>query len=160
MSEHRAHIHWQNAGTGMDYEQFSRDHTWSVKAGRVQIPASSAPAYKGSDSALDPEDALVGALSSCHMLTFLAIAARRRLVVASYDDDAVGILEPDDAGRLAVTRVTLRPRVRFAPGTAVAPDELVRLHDKAHANCFIANSVRAAVSIEPTVVEDRPGARP
>jgi organic hydroperoxide reductase OsmC/OhrA len=83
------------------------------------------------------------------MLTFLAIAAKRRLVVTDYVDDAVGVLEPDAAGRLAVTRVTLRPVVTFAAGSAPGAEEVAKLHAKAHGQCFIANSVRATVVVEP-----------
>lgn len=149
MTEHRAAIRWQNPGATLAYDSFSRDHRWLLKDGRVTVPASAAPAWRGSDGAVDPEDALVAALASCHMLTFLAIAARRRLVVTGYADDAVGVLEPDAAGRLAITRVTLRPVVTFAPGTTPDPAELARLHAKAHAQCFIANSIRATVVVEP-----------
>jgi organic hydroperoxide reductase OsmC/OhrA len=149
MTEHRAAIRWENPGTTLVYDTFSRDHRWVLKDGRVTVAASAAPAYRGSDGAVDPEDALVGALASCHMLTFLAIAAKRRLVVTGYADDAVGVLEPDAAGRLAITRVTLRPVVTFAPGSAPGPDGLAKLHAKAHEHCFIANSVRATVVVEP-----------
>ena len=81
------------------------------------------------------------------MLTFLAIAARKRLVVASYTDRAVGWLEKNAAGRLAMTRVELRPEVRFAPGSAVSAEDLARLHDSAHRDCFIANSVTTEVTV-------------
>jgi organic hydroperoxide reductase OsmC/OhrA len=151
MSEHRATIQWRNAGETLDYARFSRDHQWSFKGGRLTVPASSAPAYQGSDAAVDPEDALVAALSSCHMLTFLAIAARRRLVVAAYSDQAVGHLETDAEGRTALTRVELHPEVRWAAGTVLTPEELQRLHAKAHAHCFIANSVKTAVTIHPAL---------
>jgi organic hydroperoxide reductase OsmC/OhrA len=149
MSEHRATIRWQNSGATLDYDHFSRDHQWLVKDGRLAVPASSAPAYKGSPDVMDPEDALVAALASCHMLTFLAIAARRRLVVLEYTDSALGWLEPDAEGRLAVTRVELRPRVRFAPGTELSAEDHGKLHEKAHRGCFIANSVKAAVTVLP-----------
>ena len=149
MSEHRATIHWQNSKPAMDFEQFSRDHTWTVKEGHLAVPASSAPAYQGNPERMDPEDALVAALASCHMLTFLAIAARRRLVVLDYTDPARGWLEPDAEGRLAVTRVELRPLVRFAPGTELSAEDYGKLHEKAHRGCFIANSVRTAVTVLP-----------
>lgn len=151
MSEHRATIHWQNSMPAMDYEQFSRDHTWTVKEGHLAVPASSAPAYQGNPERMDPEDALVAALASCHMLTFLAIAARRRLVVQDYSDAAVGFLEADAEGRLAITRVELRPRVRFAPGTELSAEDHGKLHDKAHRACFIANSVKSAVTCVPAL---------
>jgi organic hydroperoxide reductase OsmC/OhrA len=152
MSEHHAAIRWQNAGTTMDYDSFSRDHTWSLKEGRVQVPASAAPVYLGNPAAVDPEDALVAALSSCHMLTFLAMASKKRLVVLEYADDAVGVLESNAAGQLAVTRVTLRPRVRMAPGTALGEADFRKIHDKAHGACFIANSVKTAVTVEPVLL--------
>lgn len=151
MSEHRATIRWQNTGSAMDYDHFSRDHLWTVKEGQLTVPVSSAPAYKGNPDLLDPEDALVGALASCHMLTFLAIAARKRLVVQAYTDAAVGWLEPNAEGQLAVTRVELRPVVRFAPGTEPSAADHEKLHEKAHRGCFIANSVKTAVTCAPTL---------
>lgn len=154
MSEHRATIRWQNSGATLDYGHFSRDHQWVVKDGRLTVPASSAPAYQGNPDVMDPEDALVAALASCHMLTFLAIAARRRLVVMDYTDAALGWLEPDAEGRLAVTRVELRPVVRFVPGTALPAEDYGKLHEKAHRGCFIANSVKTAVTILPEKVPD------
>lgn len=152
MSEHRATVRWQNSATTMDYDHFSRDHTWAVKDGRLTVPASSAPAYKGNPDVMDPEDALVAALAGCHMLTFLAIAARRRLVVLDYSDAAQGWLEPDAAGQLAVTRVELRPVVRFAAGTVLSAEDYGKLHEKAHRGCFIANSVKTAVTVLPQQV--------
>lgn len=154
MSEHHATIRWQNSGATLDYDHFSRDHQWVVKQGRLTVPASSAPAYQGNPDVMDPEDALVAALASCHMLTFLAIAARRRLVVLDYTDAARGWLEQNAEGQLAVTRVELRPAVRFAPGTALSAEDHGKLHDKAHRGCFIANSVKAAVTILPEKVPD------
>ncbi|MBL8225570.1 MAG: OsmC family protein [Chromatiales bacterium] len=149
MTEHHAAIRWENPGTTLAHDSFSRDHRWILKDGRVTVPASAAPSFRGSDGAVDPEEALVAALASCHMLTFLAIAAKRRLVVTGYADDAVGVLEPDAAGRLAITRVTLRPVVTFGPDSTPGPAELAKLHAKAHEHCFIANSVRATVVVEP-----------
>ena len=97
---------------------------------------------------VDPEEAFVAAISSCHMLTFLAVASRKRLVVDRYEDAAVGIMEKNQEGKLAVTRVELNPRVTFADPAAVAPDELERLHHLAHENCFIANSVRTEIDVK------------
>ena len=92
---------------------------------------------------------LVAALSSCHMLTFLALAARRRLVVERYEDEAVGQLEKNAQGRLAITRATLRPRVAFGGEKTPTADEISRLHHLAHEQCFIANSVTTLVTVEP-----------
>jgi organic hydroperoxide reductase OsmC/OhrA len=147
MSAHTATIRWHNDSTGMEYDRYNRNHTWEM-AGNI-VPASAAPEFKGGAGRVDPEAALVASLSACHMLTFLAIAARKRLMVASYTDEATGWLEKNAAGRLAMTRVELRPEVRFASGTTIPADELARLHDGAHRECFIANSVKTEVTVKP-----------
>ena len=148
MSEHRAHIAWRREGAGFDYASFSRDHRWRLGSGAT-LDASAAPEYRGPNSAggVDPEEALVASIASCHMLTFLAVAARRRLIVDRYEDEAVGVLGKNAEGRLAMTRVVLSPRIGFAGGTPPT-DELDRLHALAHRNCFIANSVRCEVRVE------------
>jgi organic hydroperoxide reductase OsmC/OhrA len=152
MSAHHATIHWRNSGNSLGYEEYSRDHEWTMKEGTVRIAASAAPAYRGSEGTVDPEDALVAALASCHMLTFLAIAARRRLIVMDYRDAAEGVLESVAGGPLWMTRVTLRPQVRFAQGAGPSADEFTRLHQKAHEQCFIANSVKTEVRCEPVLL--------
>jgi organic hydroperoxide reductase OsmC/OhrA len=146
MSEHKAAISWSRGDRTFAYESYPRDHTWRFEAG-IEVPASAAPAYLGSAERVDPEEAFVASISSCHMLTFLALAARKRLVVDRYDDDAVGVLEKDAGGRLAVTRVTLRPRIAFG-GSPPSAEELERLHELAHESCFIANSVRTEITVE------------
>lgn len=147
MSEHRVDVVWERRGGPFDYESFERTHRWSFPGGPA-LEASSAPEYKGRADLPNPEQALAVALSSCHMLTFLALAARKRLVVDSYADEASAWLGKDAEGRLAVTRVVLRPRVAFA-GEPPASDVLARLHEQAHKHCFIANSVRCEVAVEP-----------
>ncbi len=146
MSEHRATVRWQRTSPDFTYESYNRDHDW-ILAG-VQVPASAAPAYRGTPERVDPEEAFVASLSSCHMLTFLALACKKRFTVDSYEDDAVGYLEKNANGKLAVTRAVLRPRIRFA-GTGPTPEELAQLHDRAHHECFIANSVLTEVTVEP-----------
>jgi organic hydroperoxide reductase OsmC/OhrA len=118
------------------------------KDGVIVLAGSAAPAFKGDADRVDPEEAFVASLSSCHMLTFLAICARKRLVVDSYDDDAEGRLEKGSNGRLWVSHVTLRPRVRFAEGSSVDAAELADIHHKSHEECFIANSVKTEVAVE------------
>jgi organic hydroperoxide reductase OsmC/OhrA len=145
MTEHRAHISWRRGDAEFDYARYPREHDWDFEDG-VHVAASAAPAYRGTAGHVDPEQAFVAALASCHMLTFLALAARRRIVVDGYDDHAVGVLEKNSAGRLAVTRVDLSPQITFhAPAPAAA--ELERLHDLAHQECFIANSVHTVVRV-------------
>lgn len=147
MSEHRARIEWRNDSDTLEYATYTRDHTWAFHS--LEVPASAAPDYRGSEARLDPEEAFVASLSSCHMLTFLAIAAKRKLVVDRYVDDAVGYLEKDENGKLAITRVVLHPDVTFGAGSAVTQSDLESLHHGAHDHCFIANSVKTLVEVEP-----------
>lgn len=152
MSAHRASVRWKREGADFTYEGYSRDHLWT-SGGGTSVAASAAPEYRGSAALMNPEEALVAALSSCHMLTFLAIAARDRLVVDGYEDEAEGFLEKNADGRLAITRVILRPRITFG-GEAPSAEILERLHQRAHRGCFIASSVKTEVSIETP--ENRP----
>ena len=147
MSEHRASVRWARGDVPFSYEGYPCRHRWTFGGGAA-LDGSSAPEYLGDAALPNPEEALVVALSSCHMLSFLAIAARKRLSVDAYEDEAVGHMEKNAEGRLAVTRVELRPRVRF---TGAAPDkaELARLHAQAHHVCFIANSVKTEVTVTP-----------
>lgn len=129
-------------------ESYDRTHRWRF-AGGAELDASAAPEYRGRAELPNPEEALVAALSSCHMLTFLAVAVSRRFVVDSYEDDAVGHMEKNANGKLAITRVELRPRVTFSGEKQPTADELARLHEVSHRECFIANSVLTEVSVVP-----------
>jgi organic hydroperoxide reductase OsmC/OhrA len=149
MSEHRANIEWRLEGA-FDHDHYSRVHSMRFDGGNVvtgngapgNIPAT-VPAAAG----VDPEQAFVASLSACHMLWFLALACKTGWKVERYSDNASGVLERNDAGRMAMTRVTLRPLVVFS-GTPPAPAELEALHHKAHEHCFIANSVNSKINIE------------
>lgn len=149
MSDHHASVHWRRASADFTYDSYNRAHDMRFKDGAIALPASSAPAFKGDAERVDPEEAFVASLSSCHMLTFLAICARKRLTVDAYDDEAVGRLEKGADGKLWMGHVVLRPKVRFAPGTAVDQATLDGLHHRAHEECFIANSVKTDVRVEP-----------
>ena len=149
MSEHHATVHWKRSSADFTYESYNRAHEMIFKDGAIRLPSSSAPAFRGDADRVDPEEAYVASLSSCHMLTLLAICARKRLTVDSYDDDAVGVLEKGPKGKLWVARVTLRPRVVFAPGNLVEPDTLAEIHHLSHEECFIANSVNTTVTVVP-----------
>ena len=146
MSEHRIKLNWKRTTPDFDYKSYIRDHAVTFKNGQSLI-MSAAPAYKGSPSKVDPEEAFVVSLSSCHMLTFLALAAARKMVVDSYLDDAIGYLEKNADDDLAITRVILRPKITFS-GKAPDAATLHDLHDKAHHGCFIANSVKTQVTVE------------
>lgn len=147
MSEHHASIGWQRSSKDFTYDSYNRAHDWRFAA--TTVPASAAKEYRGDASRVNPEEALVAALSSCHMLTFLAIAAKRKLSLDAYSDDAVGWMEKNEEGRLAITRVTLRPKIVWSAGVTVSGDVLDRLHHEAHLGCFIANSVKTEVTVEP-----------
>ena len=144
MSEHRIALNWEKGDAPFTYETYPRNHTIDFKNGQETLIASSSPVYKGDGGKADPEDLLVAALSSCHMLSFLAIAAKKRLMVHSYRDDAVGFLE-NDSGKLWITRVILRPKVEIDADA----ETLAHIHHSAHQACFIANSVKTQVSVEP-----------
>ena len=147
MSEHHAKIAWQRGGTAFDYESYSRNHVWEFENG-TRVDASAAPEFLGDPTHTDPEEAFVASVSSCHMLTFLALAARKRWVVESYGDSAVGTLEKLDSGKLGITRVVLRPQIEFA-GAPPSAEQIEKAHHKAHENCFIANSVSCRIDVEP-----------
>jgi organic hydroperoxide reductase OsmC/OhrA len=146
MSEHRASIAWQRASADFTYQSYNRAHEWQFTA--ATVPASATKEYRGDESRVNPEEALVAALSSCHMLTFLAMAAKHKLSLDSYRDEAVGVLEKNAAGKLAITRVTLRPKIVWSAGVAVTAEVLAKLHHDAHENCFIASSVHTEVTVE------------
>lgn len=146
MSEHHATVTWRRETTDFTYDHYNRDHVWQFPGG-TEVAASAATAFLGSADRVDPEEAFVASLSSCHMLTFLAIAARRRLVVDRYLDHAIGTMEKNEQGRLAVTRVVLRPEIAFG-GEAPSAAEIEKLHKLSHRECFIANSVRTEITVE------------
>ncbi len=148
MSEHNVTIDWKRETPDFAYESYNRDHDWSFDSG-ITVRASANPAYLGSENCVDPEEAFVASLSSCHMLTFLALAARKRFVVDGYRDQAVGVLSKDPAGHLAMTKVALWPRVAFSGDKIPSAEEVRQLHDQAHHACFIANSVKTEVVVEP-----------
>jgi organic hydroperoxide reductase OsmC/OhrA len=124
MSEHTATVEWKRETPDFAYQSYNRDHDWTFDGG-ITVRASAAPAYLGSESRVDPEEAFIASLSSCHMLTFLAIAAKKRFVVDHYRDHAVGFLDKDSSGHLAIVRVTLHPKVTFSGEKIPPPDELV-----------------------------------
>lgn len=147
MSEHRASVTWERHTPDFTYDGYDRSYEARFPGGQT-LRGSAAPDFKGDAALANPEEQLAAALAGCHMLTFLAIAARSRLTVDSYRDEAVATLGKDEQGRMAVTRVVLRPQVRFG-GEPPAPEKLRELHEKAHTHCFVAASVRCRVDVEP-----------
>ncbi len=147
MSEHHAKITWQRTSQDYTYQTYNRAHEWRFAG--TTVPASATKEYRGDADRVNPEEALVAALSSCHMLTFLAIASKRKLSLDSYSDDAMGFMEKNEAGRLAITRVTLRPKIVWTAGVTVSDADLEKMHHEAHEGCFIANSVTTKITVEP-----------
>ena len=151
MVEFTATVAWQRKGEAFIGGRYSRAHTWAFDGGAV-VPGSSSPhsvplPYSDAE-AVDPEEAFVAALSSCHMLFFLAFAAKRHWMVESYTDEAVGYMEKNADGKMAMTRVLLRPRLTFAEKIPAQTD-IDDLHHEAHEECYIANSVKTEVVVEP-----------
>lgn len=147
MSDHRVQLEWRpRADDDFAAGEYQREHRWRFSGG-LEIEGTAAPDYGGSEKLPNPEEALVAAVASCHLLTFLAIAQRRGLIVAAYDCEGVGTLGKNDDGRMAVTRIRLVPRIEFAGETPDAA-ALEKLHASAHRNCFIANSISCPVDIE------------
>ena len=153
MSEYTAQLHWQRAADERFTDQrYSRRHTLHFDGGVVLTGSSSpsvVPLPMSDAAAVDPEELFVAALASCHMLWFLSLAAARGQVVDRYEDDAVGLMARNAEGRLAMTVVTLRPRVRLAGGAPVDAATLAALHHAAHEACFIASSVKTELRCEP-----------
>src|SRR5499433_3380643 len=147
MSEHKMTLAWKRATPDFEYKTYNRDHSWSFDGGH-EMQATAAPAYLGNPKLVDPEEAFVAALSSCHMLTFLAIACKKRFVLDEYSDNAVGVMEKNAEGRLAITRVTLRQRLKFSGDKQPTPQEIEEMNHGAHEQCFIANSVNTEVTVE------------
>jgi len=149
MSEHTATVSWRREGAAFIDNRYSRAHTWSFDGG-ARVPASASPhvvpvPYSTPEN-VDPEEAYLAAIAACHMLFFLSLAAKRGFVVDSYDDQATATMAKDGAGVIWIPRVTLRPRIAFS-GTAPTPEDIAALHHAAHAQCFIANSVKTEVVV-------------
>ena len=158
-STHDASVRWQRDDQPFADRRYSRRHEWHFDGGAVVAGSSSPHAVRvplSDPSAVDPEEAFVASLASCHMLWFLDLACRAGWVVDSYRDDASGVLAPRADGKLVMTVVTLRPDVRFAEPRPDAA-ETVRLHHAAHDACFIANSVTSEVRCEPVLQPMEPG---
>jgi organic hydroperoxide reductase OsmC/OhrA len=151
MHRYEARISWKRNGAKFSDNRYSRGHEWSFDGG-ITVAASSSPSVVklpfSVAAAVDPEEALVAAASSCHMLTFLFIAAKQGFVVESYVDNAFGVMEKNAVGKLAITRITLRPEIEFAQDKRPSVEELASLHHSAHEECFIANSIKSEIVVE------------
>jgi organic hydroperoxide reductase OsmC/OhrA len=151
MSEHKATIRWTPSQGDFLKGTYSREHTWTFDGG-MTVQASSSPAAVrvpfSNPANVDPEEAFVASLSSCHMLTYLYVASRKGFEVSSYEDEAVGVMTKNERGVPWVSTVTLHPRITYAGSKAPSPEEVNQMHHAAHEGCFIANSVKTDVQVK------------
>ncbi len=148
MSEHRIKLRWLRDEKTFTREQYSRDH--QITLDLQTLKASSASEFGGSEGHSDPEQMLAASVSSCHMLTFLAVLANRGILLDQYQDEAVATLGKNAEGQTVVTRITLNPQTAFADGHQQTPEALEKFHERAHRACFIANSIRSEVIVNLT----------
>ncbi len=150
MSTYTANIIWKRNDDVFIGRKYSRAHQWKFDGG-VSVPASASPHIVplpySVEANVDPEEAFVASISSCHMLFFLDISSKKKLVIDSYNDNAEGILEKDSDGKLAMTRVILNPTIHFS-GKQPSEEVLHKIHHLAHQECFIANSVKTVVTVK------------
>ena len=144
---YRSRLSWYGS-TASGYEAYDRTHRVAVPPAGAELVLSSDPAFNGSGDLANPEQLLLAAASSCQLLSFLAIAARSRVDVLSYDDDADAIM-PEDQEPMRITQITLRPRITVAAGSDL--DRVARMVERGHAGCFVANTLNAEMVIEPVI---------
>ena len=150
MAQHVATITWDRAGAKFVDNRYSRAHRWAFDGG-LTVPASASPSVVpvplSDPSAVDPEEAFVAAVASCHMLTFLWLASRQGFLVESYEDDAIGVMTKNERRVPWVSAVTLHPRIVYGGDKRPSRDDEAGLHHEAHEQCFIANSVKTAITV-------------
>jgi organic hydroperoxide reductase OsmC/OhrA len=149
--EHTAVIRWQRSGPDFLKGKYSREHTWAFDGG-VTVAASPSPSVVPSPwsnaAHVDPEEAFVASIASCHMLTFVWLASRQGFQIDSYEDNAVGVLTKNERGVPWVSKVTLRPRIAWSGEKLPDAQQIDQLHHHAHEQCFIANSVKTEIAVE------------
>jgi len=153
MMSYNVRIFWKkDSSEAFVDNKYSRAHIWTFDGG-IELVASSSPHVvplpMSRETAVDPEEAFIASLSSCHMLWFLSIAAGKKFIVESYEDHAEGVLAKNEEGKLAMTEVTLKPKINFSGKTIPSQAQVDELHHLAHEKCFIANSVKTKISIVP-----------
>jgi organic hydroperoxide reductase OsmC/OhrA len=152
MAQYSAEVIWERGDAVFTDNRYSRRHRWHFDGG-LEVPGSSSPHSvplpMSDPGAIDPEEAFIAALSSCHMLWFLAIAMKRKFRVDRYRDQATGVLAKNADGKWCVSVVTLHPEVQFSGESLPSREQIEAMHHSAHAECYIANSVTAQVLIEP-----------
>lgn len=151
MGEYRATVRWKHTSGDFRKGTYSREHTWSFDGG-VTVPASSSPHVVrepySNPACVDPEEAFIASIASCHLLTFVYLAQKRGFEIASYEDDATGVMTKNERGVSWVSRVDLAPRIEWAGERKPSADEVASLHEAAHHECFIANSVKTEIRVK------------
>ena len=151
MSEHKATIRWTQSQGDFLKGTYSREHSWTFDGG-MTVQASSSPAAVrvpfSNPAHVDPEEAFVASLSSCHMLTYLYVASRKGFEISNYEDEAVGVMTKNERGVPWVSTVTLHPRITYTGSKMPTPEEQNQMHHAAHEGCFIANSVKTDVQVK------------
>jgi organic hydroperoxide reductase OsmC/OhrA len=150
MSEYKATIHWNRTSPEFVAGKYSREHTWTFDGG-VTVPASSSPSVVplpwSNPACVDPEEAFVASVSSCHMLTFLYLASREGFQIDSYKDEAVGLMTKDEKKVPWISAITLNPKIAYGGQKTPSPADEQRLHHLSHEQCFIANSIKTVVTV-------------
>ena len=151
MSEYKAIISWKRTGADFLKGKYSREHIWAFDGGAT-VPASSSPSVVpvpySNPANVDPEEAFVASVSSCHMLTYVFLAYRQGFQVDSYEDDAVGVMTKNEKGVPWISLITLHPRIAYGGDKLPTPADIDRLHHLAHEQCYIANSIKTEVKVE------------
>ena len=154
MSEYKATISWERNEASFTDNRYSRGHKWFFDGG-ITVPASASPHVVPKpfsiEEAVDPEEAFVASISSCHMLFFLSIAAKRGYQVDSYVDEAIGIMSKDEHGKFVMSQVILRPQVTFSGHKLPQRDDIDEIHHESHHECYIANSVKTEIVCQPVI---------
>lgn len=152
MSQHKATIIWERGNQSFTDSQYSREHKWKLD-GNVEIIASSSPVNVpvpfSNPTAIDPEEAFVASISSCHMLWFLAISSKKKFIIDHYLDDAFGEMKKNENNCYYISTVVLQPNIKFSGKNIPSKEEQLSIHEKAHAQCFIANSVKSTIECKP-----------
>ena len=146
MSEHKVTFSWERKGSDFSYKTFSRDHEWDF-GHENKINATAAPEFLGNPELIDPEQAFVASITSCHALTFLALCALQKIEIKSYSDNAIGHLEKAEDGKPWLSKIDLHPEIQLASPDTVSKEKIEELHQKAHQECFLARSIKTAVQI-------------
>ena len=153
MSEHKATIKWQRSSPDFLKGKYSREHTWTFDGG-VTVPASASPSVVpvpfSNPAHVDPEEAYIASISSCHMLTFLYLASKQGFQIDSYEDEAVGVMTKNENGIPWISLVTLNPKIVYSGGKLPSPADEKNLHHLAHEQCFIANSIKTEIVVHST----------